>query len=79
MCRLGVLRSLSISPFTATSFGMSERSDEATAGGIDVYRDVMSSLLLELVEDVAYLFHRFIMTGICRSQDHENAYASMLA
>lgn len=53
---------------------MGERSNEATAGGIDVYRDVMSGLILEFVEDVADCFYRFIMAGICRPQNCENAY-----
>ena len=48
-----------------TGLSMSERSDEATAGGIDVYRDVVSGLLLKFVEDVANLFHGLIMAGVC--------------
>lgn len=52
-----------------------ERSNEATAGGIDVYRDVMPGLLLKFVENDADLFYRLIVAGVCRSQNHENAYS----
>ena len=52
---------------------MCERCDEATAGSIDVDRDVNAGVLLVLVQNVVDLPDGLVVTGLGASEDDEDA------
>ena len=63
----------------APRLGAGEGSNEATAGGIDVYRDVVPGFLLEIVKDLANLLHGLVVASVCGPQNYENTYTSKVS
>ena len=51
----------------------SERAEKPTGRTVDVDRDVKTSLLLNLVENLGDFLDGFVMASICGSKDDENA------
>ena len=59
--------------------GVEERRDKATAGGIDVDRDVEASFSLQLVERIAHLLDRLELTGKRQTEGGNDADGVLVA
>jgi hypothetical protein len=59
-------------PLGSSSFSMSEWRNKATRCCIDMDWDIVSSLLLKLVQDLRDFLHWFVMTSVSRAQNHKD-------